>query len=1023
MSLHKLVQISTESLADLNSQLAADFNVAVMPFYVKTNEGQFIDGVDIDQRDLLIYMAKEGASAVSEPASVAEYKAYFENQLKQADYVIHFCMGRNASRGYENATAAAKDLRNVTIMDTPLVSCGIGILAIEASRMAMAGATADEIIKQVPKITRRISSSFIVKETDSLTKRGNIKPWVKTICDRFLLHPCLEPRGTKLNARDAFIGKWDKVAKKYIAQCLRLPYLIDKEVLFIAHIGLNATELKELTDEIEKHCHFEKIIIQEASATISVHGGAGCFGLMFKRRKHESSSSSSKKCTVASRVKNVINAVTNTILKEEYSINQKILHLMIIAVFFTGFISTIITFANGEKLSALVTIFSVFFVLIALYASVVKSNTRAAAILICVVINMITFPIAFFSSGGFDSGMPTWLALGLVCSWFLFKGKECVAMIALNIAVVVTTLTIAYIHPEFVKVVSNRYTFLDTLQTIVCVSVILGATFKFQNHIYEKQRKQYLERDKELQAANKAKSQFLANMSHEIRTPINGIIGMDAMLMKECGEDLTTLEYARNIQSASNSLLSIVNDILDISKIESGKLDLVPVNYKVFNLINDAYNLTAQRAFSKGLNFILDINEALPTELNGDEVRIRQIINNLLSNAIKYTERGNVQLSVYHRPLNDAQVTLCIEVSDTGIGIKKENLNQIFDSFTRLDEKRNRNIEGTGLGLNLTNNLVHMMNGEISVDSVYNEGSTFKVRIPQRIKNRELLGDFEELQRQMLNQKQVQETAVAMPNARALVVDDVHMNLLVAKGFLKQTQMTVDTALSGQEALKLMDEHKYDIIFLDHMMPVMDGIEVFRTVRGKTNCINVTTPIVILTANAVLGEKEEYLRVGFDDYLSKPIQEKELFRVLKQFVKTPEAKEAAPAKSSQPVNETKVKKNSGLDSITGLDTKAGLSLAMNDMDFYKELLQEYIEGNKLQSMDEFFKAADWKNYQINAHSLKSTSMSIGAKTLSEHARLMEAACKSGDTSYIESNHDALQKEYAELLKKLKEALS
>ena len=302
------------------------------------------------------------------------------------------------------------------------------------------------------------------------------------------------------------------------------------------------------------------------------------------------------------------------------------------------------------------------------------------------------------------------------------------------------------------------------------------------------------------EVANKAKSEFLANMSHEIRTPINGILGMDAMLLKEC-KDEELREYAKNIQSAGQSLLSIINDILDISKIESGKLEIIPVQYELFSILNDCYNMTAARAANKSLGFQMKANPAMPSWLLGDEVRIRQIINNFLSNAVKYTKEGEVVLSLDYENMSEDQIQLIISVSDTGIGIKEEDLSKLFTSFTRIEEERNRNIEGTGLGLNLTKNLVEMMDGEISVESTYGKGTCFRAKVPQKIVNLEPMGDFVERYQQFLNSTEQSSLSVLAPEAQVLVVDDIEMNLKVAKGLLKQTQIQVDTAKSGMECL------------------------------------------------------------------------------------------------------------------------------------------------------------------------------------------------------------------------------
>lgn len=387
----------------------------------------------------------------------------------------------------------------------------------------------------------------------------------------------------------------------------------------------------------------------------------------------------------------------------------------------------------------------------------------------------------------------------------------------------------------------------------------------------------------ELVQANEAKSQFLANMSHEIRTPINGILGMDSMLLKEC-QDEGLREYAKNIQSAGQSLLSIINDILDISKIESGKLEIIPTRYELFSVLNDCYNLTKAKIEEKPIALHMQINENIPSKLYGDEVRIRQVMNNFLSNSAKYTHEGSITLGVDYEEKSADEIWLIITVSDTGIGIKEEDLEKLFASFTRIEEKRNRNIEGTGLGLNLTKNLVDLMQGEITVKSVYEEGSCFTAKIPQKIIDKTPMGDFGKRYRQYIHQSEEQGVSLCAPNAKILVVDDVPMNLIVVKGLLKATKIQIDTAKNGVNCLELVQKNRYDIIFLDHLMPEMDGVETLQNMKLLEENPNRDTPVIMLTANAIVGAKEEYMEAGFTDYLTKPVQETLLHEMILKYL-------------------------------------------------------------------------------------------------------------------------------------------
>ena len=376
--------------------------------------------------------------------------------------------------------------------------------------------------------------------------------------------------------------------------------------------------------------------------------------------------------------------------------------------------------------------------------------------------------------------------------------------------------------------------------------------------------------------ANEAKSIFLSNMSHEIRTPINAINGMTEMILRESNQ-MEVLEYANDVKSSSNMLLALVNDVLDFSKIEAGKMELNIINYCLKNVIHDVDIMMRSRAEAKGLAFELKKDLSTPCNLAGDEFRIKQVLINLVSNAVKYTDKGSVTILVSHKKVSDDEIELVVSVKDTGRGIKEESLPYLFDSFKRIDEVKNVGIEGTGLGLSITKQLVDLMGGSIDVTSEYTKGSKFIVRIPQHVTDSMTLGDMENNQKEVVKQYDEQ---FILPGFKLLVVDDTPMNLKVFSALFKKTQMEIDTAASGAEAIEKCHNQKYDMIFMDHMMPEMDGIQCYDALLKDDANLNKDVPVVMLTANAVAGTREMYLEHGFVDYIAKPFRMDEVTRVI-----------------------------------------------------------------------------------------------------------------------------------------------
>ena len=511
--------------------------------------------------------------------------------------------------------------------------------------------------------------------------------------------------------------------------------------------------------------------------------------------------------------------------------------------------------------------------------------------------------------------------------------------------------------------------------------------------------------------ANKAKSDFLADMSHEIRTPINAVLGMNEMILRE-SKDEQILEYSTNIKSAGNTLLSIINNILDFSKIEDGKMTLVPAEFDTAEFITNLVNTISERARAKGLEFVTEIDESVPSKLYGDDVRISQIVMNLLTNAVKYTERGSVTLRMKNNGITDGSVKLRVEVSDTGIGIKDEDLGKLFESFKRIEEKRNRHIEGTGLGISIVCKLLAMMDSKLEVESQYAIGSTFGFNLKLRVTDPEPVGKYEEKRKSVLSHEE--EAHIYAPKARILVTDDNGMNLKVAINFMKIFGITPVTCSSGAETIELMRQEKFDIVFLDHMMPNMDGIETLKVLKDEDLLGGAV--VIALTANAVVGAEAQYLSAGFDGYLSKPITVNDIEKTLKKYLPSGViengASEAPGVKSSK----------LSLDKLRalGLNVDAALVYTCNDEDFYMELLTDYAESaaDKCHDLSAYLENGDIKNYEILVHSLKSASKTVGADGVSEQARALEEASRNKDMSFVNEHHGAFVESFTSLAEKI-----
>ncbi len=499
-------------------------------------------------------------------------------------------------------------------------------------------------------------------------------------------------------------------------------------------------------------------------------------------------------------------------------------------------------------------------------------KTRLASWILVLALNVVLFPMIFISSAGMESGTSIWMVLGIIYIFLLFQGKEFYLALALTILSFCITFGVTYYFPITISPPASRISsFSDSFVTLLCVGCMIGAFFKIQTRTYQRDRETIESQKEEIERIARSKDTFFANMSHEIRTPINTIIGLNEMTLREENVSDEIAENSINIQNASKMLLTTINDILDLSKLESGKMEIVPVQYEVSVMFSDIVNLIWIRAHQKNLAFKVNIDREIPSMLYGDEVRIKQVVTNILTNAVKYTKEGFIALTASGKRVSADTVLLRISVEDTGIGIRKEDLDNLFRSFKRVDEKENRHVEGTGLGLTISKQLVEMMGGRISVDSVYHKGSVFTVELEQPIVSATPVGVINFEAQRKLSQRSRYKQSFQAPKARVLVVDDNSMNRMVAVKLMRGTKVVVDTAESGKECLKLTAANHYHVILMDHMMPDMDGEETLKAIRSQAKGYCQKTPVIALTANVMSNADQTYREMGFDGYLAKPI--------------------------------------------------------------------------------------------------------------------------------------------------------
>ena len=503
-----------------------------------------------------------------------------------------------------------------------------------------------------------------------------------------------------------------------------------------------------------------------------------------------------------------------------------------------------------------------------------------------------------------------------------------------------------------------------------------------------------------IEKAEKARDIFLANMSHELRTPINTILGLNELIIRESQEE-NIKEYARDIRQSGNILLALVSDILDFSKLEADKLELTEGIYDVSSLLNDLINSISVQQRRKKLDLVLEIAQDIPYKLFGDEIHIRQIIGNLLSNAVRYTDKGKITLHVSWKELTEDTIEIYVIVKDTGIGIKEKDIPKLFQAFQRMDSTVRSKDDRTGLGLAITDRLIEMMGGKLEVQSVYGKGSAFSFKITQKVVDREPLGDFEKQYRESLRSIEDYHEKFIAPMGRILIVDDNAMNLAVAQGLLKGTRLQIDVAASGEECLELIKRKTYHLICMDHMMPVMDGVQTLHAIRELEGNPSRDIPVIALTANAVAGAKEMYLKEGFQDYLTKPIDADKLENMLIDYLPSIVVylthNRQISDEYEQPEEGSELAIRESQLYLMGFNLRNGLRYMGGDKALYGKVLHDFhsILQEKEEALKDFLQKGDMPGYTIIVHSLKGNARNVGADDLADEAFELEKMAKAG----------------------------
>lgn len=700
--------------------------------------------------------------------------------------------------------------------------------------------------------------------------------------------------------------------------------------------------------------------------------------------------------------------------QETLPMKHKLFHMILTGGIAVGFIIALVRIAQGENLLFVGIVgLAELLMFILLWLTSKYKMYEVSFTILCFTVNFLLCPVAYFAGGGIYSSVPLWFIVGIIITFLLQEGKKLFVWLILEVVQYVSIFFVSFYWPQTVWKDQNRG-YLDIAVSTLIVAIVIGLFIKYQTETYQKAQRETVLAKEEAEAANNSKSSFLANMSHEIRTPMNAICGM-ADLLTEGNFSKEEMEYIRAIKRSGESLVKIINDILDFSKIESGKMGLEEDRYLFNPMLHDIINMIEIRLENKDIKLELDIDKNIPTELIGDEGKIRRIFINLMNNAVKFTEKGMVKLCLKWSRYDAQSGVLSAKISDTGVGIRESDIDKLFEAFSQVDVKRNRQVEGSGLGLAICKEMIKQMGGSIFVESIYGEGSTFSFDLPQKIAKEEP-SDYMNQPAGLGTEIKKYETDFEAPDAKIAIVDDNRVNLKVADGLMKKFGFASEMFGNGYDVVeKLKRGAEYDIIFIDHMMPGMDGVETTKEIRNLGTEYAKTVPLIALTANAIKGVEKEFLEAGMDDYLFKPIKIDLLVDILKKWLPPDKImfRKSKREKCSYDIPAEFLH-------LRGIDVKSAAELMDGDFDAYRVILKDF--GREIEKKTKLISRLeceeDFKNYTIEIHSLKSTARLVGAIELSEQAAYLEKCGKAGEAEKIHeltSRFLKLYNEYRECL--------